>query len=689
MIKIILFSILIRSVCLEQFLDSSNDEYNIGVGIADITGPAAQTNMMGYAKVGQDTAGIHFRLFSRAFVIEDKHGNRICFVSADLCMIDTLTTLEVVKRLKKYEGLYTEKNVMLTSTHTHSGSGGYLQYALYSVTTGGFIRENFYAIADGIVRSIDRAHSRMAKARIYFNRGNLFNASINRSPTAYENNPNEEKAKYELNTDKTMYVFKFIDLNGEPIGMISWFAVHCTSMNNTNTQISGDNKGYASQIFERGFNVDQLPGKGPFVAAFANANLGDVSPNINGPHCSINGASCDNPTSTCSIGSGECIASGPGADMFESTRIIAERQYEKAKELFELSIDRLAGGIASIHQYIDMTNVSVPLPDGSNARTCKPALGMSFAAGTTDGPGVSIFKQGISLSNVFTDQIHRFTNFSIPDLSECHYPKPILLPTGLMKVPYDWTAEILPTQIFKIGNFFIVAVPAEFSTMSGRRLRESLVSITKSENIIITGPSNAYSHYVTTFEEYQVQRYEGASTIYGPHTLSGHISQFEKLMTNLLSGIEIEPGPSPPNLLSRQIESKNIVAFDSKPLNSKFGDCKQNVDNFYAVGSTVTVTFISANPRNNLMIEKSFLTVEYFNESSSTWQIVASDVNYETNFIWEEKNKLLHQSKAIIKWNIPTSTSSGTYKIRHFGYHKNILGQTQPFSGETNEFYVL
>ena len=31
----------------------------------------------------------------------------------------------------------------------------------------------------------------------------------------------------------------------------SWFAVHCTSMNNTNGLISSDNKGYASQLFER------------------------------------------------------------------------------------------------------------------------------------------------------------------------------------------------------------------------------------------------------------------------------------------------------------------------------------------------------------------------------------------------------------------------------------------------------
>jgi hypothetical protein len=33
--------------------------------------------------------------------------------------------------------------------------------------------------------------------------------------------------------------------------------------------------------------------------------------------------------------------------------------------------------------------------------------------------------------------------------------------------------------------------------------------------VVIAGPANTYAHYVTTREEYSVQRYEGASTIFG------------------------------------------------------------------------------------------------------------------------------------------------------------------------------
>lgn len=33
--------------------------------------------------------------------------------------------------------------------------------------------------------------------------------------------------------------------------------------------------------------------------------------------------------------------------------------------------------------------------------------------------------------------------------------------------------------------------------------------------VVIAGPANTYAHYVTTPEEYDVQRYEGASTLFG------------------------------------------------------------------------------------------------------------------------------------------------------------------------------
>lgn len=130
-----------------------------------------------------------------------------------------------------------------------------------------------------------------------------------------------------------MVQLKFVSTtNGQPIGLINWYAVHCTSMNNTNPYISSDNKGYASILMEQDVNgVDVMPGRGSFVAAFASTNLGDVSPNTMGAKCLDTGLPCDFIHSSCNNRTQLCIAFGPGKDMVESTRLIGEKQFRKAR----------------------------------------------------------------------------------------------------------------------------------------------------------------------------------------------------------------------------------------------------------------------------------------------------------------------------------------------------------------------
>lgn len=80
--------------------------------------------------------------------------------------------------------------------------------------------------------------------------------------------------------------------------------------------------------------------------------------------------------------------------MFESTQIIGYRQFAKAKELYDSATLELKGNIKYIHQTINMSDTVVELADKTSAKTCAPAMGYSFAAGTTDGPGAFDFHQG-------------------------------------------------------------------------------------------------------------------------------------------------------------------------------------------------------------------------------------------------------------------------------------------------------
>ena len=77
-----------------------DSDYLIGLGSYDITGPAADVNMMGYANTEQIASGVHFRLRARSFVVAEPQGNRVVFVNLDACMASQLVKLKVVERLK-------------------------------------------------------------------------------------------------------------------------------------------------------------------------------------------------------------------------------------------------------------------------------------------------------------------------------------------------------------------------------------------------------------------------------------------------------------------------------------------------------------------------------------------------------------------------------------------------------------
>lgn len=81
-------------------------------------------------------------------------------------------------------------------------------------------------------------------------------------------------------------------------------------------------------------------------------------------------------------------------DEIKSTRIIGDRQFKTAVDLFKAAAEELTGRVDFRHTYLNFTNLQVELGDGKTGRTCPAALGPGFAAGTTDGPGVFGFQQG-------------------------------------------------------------------------------------------------------------------------------------------------------------------------------------------------------------------------------------------------------------------------------------------------------
>jgi neutral ceramidase len=645
-----------------------NRDFLIGSGIYDITGPSAGLGMMGYAQITQRTVGIHFRLWSRAFVVATPcNDKRVVFVSADLGQVFQAVKIEVVQKLRKtYGDLYTDENVLLSATHDHAGPGGYSHYKLYNLTIGGFDQQNFDTIADGIYRSIVRAHNDVAPGKIRIVEGemkcaedNLEScktdpecASRNRSPTSYLRNPAEERANYSCNTDTKMTLVKFVRADGREIGEINWFAVHGTSMHNNNRLISGDNKGYASYLFEGRMKTD-YDSDHTFVAAFAQTNEGDVTPNLCGG------------------------TDGCGKDQFDSTRISGERQANKAVALYNSANQQpLTGGVDYRHTYVKMDEVNVnpqPAPngDGYSHRTCKAAIGISMLAGADDGPGVG--KQGISCQ-------------TLPPLiakvvcEDCQGEKPIAVETGSKNPP--WTPPILPLQILTIGDLVIIAVPAEFTTMAGRRLRTTVQNVLQPVGIhytVIAGLSNAYTQYVATRQEYVEQRYEGASTHFGPWTLAAYQQEFQRLAIALRDGQSVDPGPKP---LDVPFSKDHPNSHECKPPWKHFGDVRHDVNPTYHIGETVRVTFWAGHPRNDLKIQSSYLMAQ--RQDGSSWTTVARDRDWETKFFWR---RTLLGTVATIEWTIPPGTVPGYYRIQHDGAYRSN-DRIRAYSGLSRTFRI-
>ncbi|SDI98303.1 neutral ceramidase [Actinokineospora alba] len=638
--------------------------YLVGRGISDVTGPAAENGMMGYSKFDQKTTGIHQRQRSRAFVTVDQAtGKRVAYVNADLGMIFRAVQEGVLGKLKsRYGDLYTQQNVLLSATHTHAGPGGYSHNLAYNLAILGFQKQTFDATVDGIVESVVKAHDDLKPGTISIGRGELTNASVNRSRVAFEQNPESDKAHFPDAIDPSMTVLRFKQ-GAADVGAISWFATHNTSMTNLNTLISPDNKGYAAYQWEhdqKGVRyLDNRPG---FVAAFPNTNAGDMSPNLN-------------------LRPG----SGPTEDEFENTRIIGERQNTKANEIFDGPQTPVSGGIDYRMRFVDLSAVTVDgryTTDGQSRRTCPGVVGASTLAGSIeDGPALPLFSEG--MVNPIAALLEPL-DVEVPQwVKDCQYPKATAVPTGLVEA----TPNVLPLQIVKLGQLHLIAVPAEVTIVSGLRMRRTVAAElgVPLENVLIQGYANDFSQYVTTPEEYDKQQYEGGSTLFGRDTLPAYQQEFAKLAQSLRSGSALPPGATPTKPLLAELNLQTGVVFDDKGLFQSFGQVLTEPAAAYERGQTVTTKFVTGHPKNNLRRNGTYLEVQ--RETAGQWKRIADDGDWSTRYHWARVG--LANSEATITWTIPPDVPPGRYRIVHHGDWKSgWTGAITPFTGTSRTFTV-
>lgn len=230
--------------------------------------------------------------------------------------------------------------------------------------------------------------------------------------------------------------------------------------------------------------------------------------------------------------------------------------------------------------------------------------------------------------------------------------------------------------------------------MAGRRLRKAVETIAmkygiSQPEVIIAGLANSYTHYVTTFEEYAGQRYEAASTLYGPHTLSAYIQEFERITVDLLTGRPSISDDAPKDLSMKQMSLIPPVVLDTIGFGRSFGSTAIDSKDSYVRGKdTVFVSFRSANPRNNQRIEGTFLTVDHLLDDGS-WKTLYVDGDWCTKYVWKSDVDILGVSFAEIYWTIPLNAQQGIYRICHDGTRRTLFGDLNWIAYHTPDWWAF
>ena len=585
--------------------------------------------MMGYGMRFQRSSGIQLRQRSRAFVLVDRVKNQhLVYVVADIGMFFRNVRDAVLAKLDPTK--YDENNVVLTATHTHAGVAGFAGYRLYNMTTDGFRPRTFQAIVDGVVTSIEQADADLAPGRLLLSRGELHDANVNRSPMAFARNPASDRAHFPDGVDPSTTVLR-LERGGRTVGVVNWFATHGTSLTNRNTLISGDNKGYAARQWE-----SREPG---LVAAFAQTNAGDMSPNV--------------PDAT----------KGPTDNEVENARIIGERQYDAAVGLTAGASTELDGGLVSRLSDVNLSRLDVAAEftgDGNVHRTGRAVLGAAFAAGTKEGPGSRAFREGVE-SNRLLAGCCAVPYRLRPLLSDAQRPKAMLIPVGAL----GWVADVLPVQLVRIGPLVLIALAQEVTIVAGLRLRQAVAGVldVPLDHVLVQGYANDYAGYVTTPEEYGAQRYEGGHTMFGRWELSAYVQEVSRVARDMRDERPSDTTRrTPTTRLPRPSRRRNDDPYRCTGVIAQPRDT-------YANGHVVEVDFAVNGDGGPLL--PSYLLVE--TQEGDNWNVIAIDGDGTATIEWKRADG---QSRAHATWR--PAALSGTFRLSYVDVDKRT--STRAFS---------
>jgi neutral ceramidase len=547
--------------------------FKLGRSKSDITPFIPGIVMLGYGNPKNTVVDVDTPISVRTFWIKSEtSSNQFIFINLEICFITQALVDDVWSKVKEvFPAHNIERNqIIFTAQHTHSAPSGYTHYTIYNTPTEGFSSTVLDTISLGIIDSLRKAEKEFIPTVLTLKKGivsNDIDISYNRSLKAHNNNeeikvPFKKEDQHKA-VDKEMNVLEFSDEKGLS-GVITYFPVHCTNILWTNHLISPGNKGYASLYLEN--KIESRDGRKDFIAAFNQGDAGDVSPIYTPPWW-------------------QAFIPRDDLKMIELSKKNGQKQFSESLKVLENSGVKLSDEeMDSELIYIDMSNIQCDkkhLPKKYRhiqAKTSPGCLGVAFIRGSEGAGIVTPLAWIVITATLIVKYVEYFlTLFKSKEWSNLikqkyasQDPKKIFVETGSKKIlgtsnvlnlivpgffdssikyfkkiykegsarEHTWTQHILPIQISNIGGYYFVGLPAETTTMSGRRIRKALRDVfSKKSNfkdIILCPYSNSYCGYITTPEEYEKQEYEGGHTLFGKWTQPAFQTELVKLAEEML-----------------------------------------------------------------------------------------------------------------------------------------------------------
>jgi neutral ceramidase len=463
-----------------------------GIGKVDITPPPGLP-LFGYSRVRTDdavAAGVRTRLYARALYLEDARGEHVVLVQCDLGAISALLHLQVARAIVQETGISVDR-LLIGATHTHSGPGGYFGVAYYNFwgsNRPGYDPHIVTFLTERIANAVLTAYRTRAPAKLAIGRMTIFGLTRNRSLEAYNHNKSQIVSEEALWTMLPEYravdptftmlrVDRIVGAGTQPLGAFTNFAIHGTVVPPSNDLYSGDVHAAAERALE--WAIRQHYGvQTEIVHALTNGAEGDVAPAFT-------------------------------TQNFAEAEQLGLSLAAKAFELFQELDTRLTAAVQLGYNYEELP-LQIPYTV-DDLELCRHAMvGAPVLGGSEEGRS-SLYGK-------------------LPGVYEgARQESPQGCQTWKLKA-LDFLQDLIPAtdfptmlilQTIRINELLLVAVPGEMTTEMGQRLKQAALQAAQHTHqgmtqVAIVGLANQYMSYFTTPEEYDMQYYEGASTLYGP-----------------------------------------------------------------------------------------------------------------------------------------------------------------------------